>query len=237
MHSTERARCLGVLGGMGPLASAEFLKTVYEYNLPEREQLAPNVVLLSDPSFPDRTDAFLAGRGEEVLRPLVEALERLTALGATRIVICCVTAHHLLPLVPAELRSRVISLLDVVFEQVCREGGRHLLVCSSGSMRLGLFQKHVRWAEAARHIVLPSEADQEVIHRDLIYPMKTDTDLTKRVPLLRSLLKRYGVKSFIAGCSEIHMLAKLPAFSGAGAGFQCIDPLAVIARDIPWQTL
>ena len=46
---------LGILGGMGPLTSAEFLKTIYEVNISGPEQDAPACVLYSDPSVPDRT--------------------------------------------------------------------------------------------------------------------------------------------------------------------------------------
>ncbi|HWS55091.1 MAG TPA: amino acid racemase [Pyrinomonadaceae bacterium] len=234
MQALRGGDCLGILGGMGPVASAEFLKTVYEQNLGEREQTAPKVVMLSDPSCPDRTEAFLAGRADEVLRQLTANLRRLSDLGATRIVICCVTMHHLLPALEPDLRARIVSLLDVVFDRLERSGRRHLLICSSGTRRLGLFEKHERWPAAAPHVVLPGEADQQVIHRDLIYPMKTDPDVSKRVPLLRSLLKRYGVGSFIAGCTEMHMLAKRPELA---AGVGCIDPLAVVARGLQGETL
>ena len=237
MQALRGGDCLGILGGMGPLASAEFLKTVYESNLGEREQTAPRVVMLSDPSFPDRTEALLAGRDEEVLRPLVGALRLLCDMGATRLVICCVTAHHLLPRLPADLRARVVSLLDVIFDRLEQTRGRHLLVCSSGTRLGGLFERHERWPAAAPHVVLPDEADQQVIHRDLIYPMKTDPDVSKQVPLLGSLLKRYGVGSFIAGCTEVHMLAKRPELSAGRAGVDCIDPLAIIARGLQGETV
>lgn len=48
---------LGVLGGMGPLASAEFLKTIYECSVAGGEQRSPSVIMYSDPTFPDRTEA------------------------------------------------------------------------------------------------------------------------------------------------------------------------------------
>ena len=50
---------LGVLGGMGGLASAEFVKTVYEISGEgvEQEQAGPVVLMYSDPAFPDRTAA------------------------------------------------------------------------------------------------------------------------------------------------------------------------------------
>ena len=44
---------------MGPLASAEFLKTIYEFNFSRTEKDAPAFVLYSDPSVPDRTEAIL----------------------------------------------------------------------------------------------------------------------------------------------------------------------------------
>ena len=50
-------KLLGILGGMGPLASAEFLKTIYEYGTRDLEQRSPACILYSDPTFPDRTSS------------------------------------------------------------------------------------------------------------------------------------------------------------------------------------
>ena len=220
---------LGVLGGMGPLASAEFLKTIYEQSLGEREQDAPPVILYSDPSFPDRTDALLAGEYEELLAQLGEALGRLNALGVSKIVICCITIHHLLPLVPEHLRARVVSLIDVIFEEVERSRKRHLLICTTGTRRLGLFQSHARWGQLKDFFVLAGDDDQEAIH-ELIYRVKKNQDPRLLVPRLEALLGKYGVDSFIAGCTETHLLAKQVA-RGASA-YGCIDPLGVIARGV-----
>src|SRR5215213_5223714 len=74
-HKAEKA-VLGVLGGMGGLASAEFVKTVYEVSggVSHREQEAPVVLMYSDPGFPDRTEAFLGGETQLLLTRLIEAL-------------------------------------------------------------------------------------------------------------------------------------------------------------------
>jgi aspartate racemase len=55
---------------MGPLASAEFVKTIYEYNLASREQEMPACILLSDPTIPDRTEAIQNGAEEKVVARL-----------------------------------------------------------------------------------------------------------------------------------------------------------------------
>src|SRR5436309_5448155 len=103
-------KTLGILGGMGPLASAEFLSTLYQLNITDPEQDSPSCILLSDPTIPDRTQAILNGGIEELAARLSRALQDLASLGADRIVIACVTAHHVLPHVPEPLRLKVVSL-------------------------------------------------------------------------------------------------------------------------------
>ena len=223
---------IGILGGMGPLASAEFVKTIYEYNIGEREQESPVIMMYSDPTFPDRTEAFLAGSSDLLLDRLTEALLRLFELGASRAVICCMTIHHLLPSLPQHIRKRVISMVDVLFDSVAQSQKKHLLICSSGTRAMGIIQRHSQWELFKDRIILPDESDQSVIHRDLIYPIKKNPDIRMLFPLLESLLAKYQVDSFIAGCSEIHLLAKHFVSLNNQNSYGCIDPLAIIAREI-----
>lgn len=228
----EDKSVLGIVGGLGPLASAEFLRTIYEHSLVDLEQESPIVIVYSDPTFPDRTEAFLSGNSEPLLAQLIDVIERLLEAGATDVVFCCMTIHYLLPRLPAFLRERVISLPDIIFEHVAHTRKRHLLICSTGTRKLGLFENHPQWSMAAPYIVLPDEDDQNRIHRDLIYPIKTNPDIRTQFPLLEQMLEKYEVDSFIAGCSEVHMLAK--HFLAAGnhsSNYSAIDPLATLARE------
>lgn len=227
------AGMLGVLGGLGPLASAEFLKTIYEAGVGEREQHAPRVLVYSDPTFPDRTESLLSGETETLLARLVGALEWLEGAGVSRVVICCLTIHHLLPRVPPALRARVVSLVEVILENVVRRREPQLMVCTTGARELGLFQSHELWRAAADYVVWPDAADQQLVHDGLIYEVKRNRPVGELLPLLAELLSKYRVESFIAGCTEIHLLAKslTPARQG-GAGFKCLDPLTLIAENL-----
>lgn len=229
MRSEAEKEILGIVGGMGPLASAEFLKTVYECGIGETEQDAPIVLVHSDPTFPDRTDAFFAGESELLLARLTGALQSLSDAGASRFVICCMTIHYLLPRLPVDLGARVVSLLDVIFSNL-KPPQRHLLICSNGTRSLELFQKHPQWERHKSEIILPDDDDQNRIHHELIYPIKKSPDFRRLNLLLESLLKRYEVDSFIAGCSEIHVLAKQFVVNG-GDTYGCLDPLMIIAKD------
>src|SRR5947209_3814698 len=87
----------GILGGMGPLASTEFLNNIYRLSLGRTEQDMPRVVLLSDPTVPDRTTAIRIGQIQEVVHDLQSLLMRLVQMEADQIAIACVTAHFFLP--------------------------------------------------------------------------------------------------------------------------------------------
>jgi aspartate racemase len=151
------------------------------------------------------------------------------------------TIHYLLPQLPPHLREPIISLLDVVFANLMLDQRKHLLICSSGTRKLELFQQHDLWPLVETHVLLPDEEDQNRIHQQLIYPIKKNPKLSTLFPLLELLLDKYEVDSFIVGCSEMHLLAKLfvsPA--NPRNSYCCIDPLAIIARElhqtVPLQT-
>ena len=223
---------IGVLGGLGPLTSAEFMKTIYQLSLGEYEQNSPNVVLLSNPAFPDRTSAILAGNEDILIEPLTDSLQRLVDLGADNIVICCMTIHAVLHKVPSALRDRVLSLLDVIFDHVAENGGSHLIVCTKGTRQMKLFENHPRWDSTKNHFILPDQDDLDTIHQ-MIYRLKSNSDLSEEVPILQRLAEEYSADSFVSGCTEIHLLVKYLASSAHAAGrFSFVDPLVIIAQKI-----
>lgn len=219
----------GIVGGMGGLASAEFARTIYEYNARESEQDSPVLILYSDPTFPDRTQAFFANAQESVSELLADRLEKLYQLGATRVVLCCVTLHYTLPKLPTPLRSGIISLIDVTLSGVLKAQRRQLLLCSNGTRAARIFQEHEHWPRAADYIVWPDEADQRLIHR-MLYQYKLADHAQPLIPHLAYLLNKYQVDSFVAGCSELHMAAKY--LLRHQPGYEFIDPLMEIARNL-----
>ena len=228
---------LGVLGGMGGLASAEFVKTVYEISgeVSEQEQTGPVVVMYSDPAFPDRTTAFLRGETQPILTRLIDALQLLDRLGASHFVICCMTIHYLLPQLPGALGERIISLPDVMFSAVESLKKKHLVISSTGTIKLELLQRQPRWRDVRNYFVFPSEDEQRQMH-DLIYEVKQNRKLQEARLFVETLLARHRVNSFVAACSEIHLLAKQFETSGAQQrGYGCIDPLLIIARQVVEQ--
>lgn len=233
MGQSHKREMLGVLGGMGPLASAEFLKTIYENNiLGQREQQSPKVIVYSDPTFPDRTEALLRGDYEILLDNLIAALYQLCELDVSKIVICCITSHYLLPKLPDELRDRVISLVDIIFKKILERQQKHLLICSTGTRKLEIFQNHILWQFAQDYIILPSEQDQNLIHQ-MIYYLKVNGEYQKCIPILETLKAKYNVQRMIAGCTEIHLLNKyFKTVTSRQKENDFLDPLTIIAEEL-----
>jgi aspartate racemase len=228
----RKARKLGILGGMGPLASAEFLRTIYELNITAPEQDAPSCVLLSEPSFPDRTQAILNGDCDEILARLSRSLEELSLCGADPIVIACVTIHHVLPRLPEALRKKVISLIDLVVDEVLATPQRYLLLTTTGTRAAGVFEQHERWPEIAPWIVRPDDEEQRGLH-DQIYLLKREEPGEGSLAWLEGLASRHAVAGIIFGCTELHLLHRLLArHSGQGFDRHIIDPLLTTARNL-----
>ncbi|HEX3555050.1 MAG TPA: aspartate/glutamate racemase family protein [Thermoanaerobaculia bacterium] len=221
---------LGILGGMGPLASAAFLDTLYRLNTAEPEQGSPVCVVLSDPTFPDRTTAILKGETGPLAARLAAALERLLGMDADRILIACVTIHHLLPGLPAALRERVISLIDLVVDEVLRSPRPLLLLTTSGTRAARIFESHERWRLVEPWVDWPDEADQGELH-DWIYRLKANQPLDGCLPWLAGLAAKHRRDGFIFGCTELHLLHKALA-KDSGADPRVVDPLWIAARDL-----
>ena len=217
---------LGVLGGLGPLASAEFVKTIYEYSVGAGEQRSPAVLMYSDPGFPDRTETLLSGSYEHLLKRLVGALELLCERNVSEVIICCITIHYLLPELPSHLREKVSSLLDPIMERVSEMRTKQLMLCSNGVRQLSVFERHPAWQHAGQYIVMPDADDQQRIHT-LIYEIKRNRNLDSISAALEELFVKYRVDGFIAGCTEMHLFAR--KFRN------CIDPLAIVAKQLANQ--
>jgi len=217
---------------MGPLASAEFVKTIYDYNMPKLEQEAPGCILLSDPTFPDRTQAILNGSDDCMTIRLCEALQTLCRFGVGKIVITCMTSHYFLHKLPLELREKVISLVDLTMKKTLHKKNRVLLLCTNGVYRTKIFQRHEQWPFVKDYIVIPHEKDQQASH-DLIYQLKQNPDPSLLIGELTRLVRQYKVDAFIAGCTEFHILVKHLQDGGfEGKIEHVVDPLFMLAKNL-----
>jgi aspartate racemase len=216
---------VAVIGGLGPLASAAFVNSVYERARGRSEQEMPRLLLWSDPLFPDRTRALAEGRQELLARHLERAIRRCRAAGAERVVICCMTVHAVLPLLPAALRARVVSLVEVLLAAALTRRRPQLLLTSLGTRRARVLEQHPLWEQARAWLRWPEEQEHEQVHA-AIYALKTGQGPARAGALVRELLARYGLRSFAAACTELHLVTRSWAERPPA---EWLDPLDIVA--------
>ncbi|HYZ33491.1 MAG TPA: amino acid racemase, partial [Crenalkalicoccus sp.] len=135
-------RVLGVLGGMGPLASAEFMLRLTRLTPAERDQDHIPAVLWSDPRVPDRTAARLSG-GADPLPWLLRGLRGLEAAGCGAIAIPCNTAHGWFDALQAETPLPILHIVDAAAAELVRlnvPAGRVGVLATAGTLAMRLYQ-------------------------------------------------------------------------------------------------
>jgi len=153
------ARCLGVLGGMGPLAAAFFAGRVTQLTPATVDQEHIPVLLHNDPRIPDRSNAMIAG-GPDPLPAMQRGIRALNAGGAECIAIPCNTAHLWFDALQGVSGSPLLHIADAVVQDLRRQGierGRVGILGTPATLRMGLYQ---RWlAEAGYEPLLPGEEE------------------------------------------------------------------------------
>lgn len=100
---------IGILGGMGPAATADMLEKFVELRHASCDQQHIPLIVSSIPDIPDRTACLLSG-GPSPYRYLERYLHMLEDAGAECIVIPCNTAHYWFDDLQNVAKARMISI-------------------------------------------------------------------------------------------------------------------------------
>lgn len=216
---------LGVAGGLGPLATACFLRRCVEMTDAGSDQEHLEIALLNRPSTPDRTAYILDRSQPDPLPALTAAVKALEGLGAGRIAIPCVTAHYFLAPLQQVVRVPILNALEEAALCLQREGvSRVGILATEGTVRTGLLQKALARREIAA--VTPDRVNQrrvtDIIYRDIKAGRPADADAFAWVS--DSLLKK-GCQCILLGCTELSVAREELRLGG---GY--LDILDVLAR-------
>lgn len=217
---------LGVIGGLGPMASAYYLELVIRMTDAKRDQEHPEIILLNIPSIPDRT-AYILGRSQESpLEPMVELGKQLKGLGATVLATPCITAHYFHEALQQGIGLPLIHGIRCTAQTLYDAGVRKVgLMATDGTVQSGIFQRQVE--ELGMELVLPGEEGQRGV-MTLIYD-QVKAGLEPDMALfaaIRDELRRKGAQAVVLGCTELSLLKKQQEL---GEGI--LDALEVLAKE------
>jgi aspartate racemase len=220
-------RVIGILGGMGPEATADLFLEIIRLTPARKDQDHVPVLIFSNPRIPDRTRAIL-GAGEDPLPALVETAKALERGGAGIVTVPCNAAHHYVPMIQEKIGIPILNMIEETCRTLKKErSGIHSvgLLAATGTIRSGVYGTVC--SRQGLELLVPGDIEQERIHA-AIFEVKAGTHGEATRECFESAgaaLVQKGAQAVILGCTEIPL-----AFDPREVQYLSVNPTRILAQ-------
>lgn len=218
-------KTLGIIGGMGPMATAYLLQLIIEMTDARTDQEHLDVIVFNRPAVPDRTAYILDSAKPSPLPVLRESAQKLAGLGAGVLCAPCVTSHYFYEALSESVSVPFVHMLRETAAELKQAGKRKTgVMATTGTVRTGLFQDAL--SGVGIEAVLPSPACQELVMSIIYDEIKAGKPASpeKFQAVERELYAR-GCDSIVLGCTELSLIKK-----GTPLGPGYLDALEVLSK-------
>jgi aspartate racemase len=217
---------LGVIGGMGPLATADFFRKLIDATPAVNDDEHIPVLIHSVPQIPSRPAAILRG-GASPLPAMLVARDRLLAAGATMLAMPCNTAHHWYDALVDGCPVPFIHIVDAVVDLLPADARALGIVATRATLQARVFEDRL----AARGIALtaPDDATYDRAVQPAIDAVKRGAPAEAGrllEPVIAAALDR-GAVAVVLACTELPVA--LDAI-GSPLSARCVDSNDALAR-------
>lgn len=204
-------KILGIVGGMGPLATQLFYRMLIGMTDAKKDQDHLDMIILNYASMPDRTEAIKTGNIEILFAELLKDVKKLEGDGVSAIAIPCNTSHMVIDRLQAEVSIPIINMI--------RETVRHIkkdrpgitkvgILATDGTITGGLYQKACE--DEGLQPFTPGEAGQGLVMKIIYQGIKGGNpvdynDLIK----IQGDLAAEGCEAAIMGCTELSCVKEM----------------------------
>ena len=220
-------KTLGILGGMGPMATADLFQKITALTKASCDSDHIRVYIDSNAAIPDRTAAILEGGGDPV-PAMLDSLRKLELCGADCIVMPCNTAHYFLPRLIEQTERSFVSMIGAA-AGACRRrfpGKTAAVLATTGTLAVNLYQD----ALAAQEVdfLVPDEEEQGVLMEVIYGGVKAGIPPERYGPALLSVVEGMsgrGADYFLLACTELPL-----AFQDLDLPHRSVDPTLELAK-------
>lgn len=201
----NRSPYLGILGGMGPQATADFFLKIIAATPATKDQEHLPIIIRSVPQIPDRSTAIM-GSGASPLPALIQGVKELCSAGATAIAIPCNTAHYWHSELAEISTVPIFHIADTVANYFTISDSAETvgILATEGTIEAGIYQKRLTGPQI-ENVITPSEVEIQKLISPGIAAVKAG-DLANAEELLTEAaksLRERGATSIIMACTEI----------------------------------
>lgn len=196
---------LGILGGMGPLATQLLYKMIIENTKASCDQDHIDMIILSHAKIPDRTAAIKSGNTKEVFHALLDDIVMLGKNGCSAIAIPCNTSHYFYHALQAESDIPIINMVASSIEDVIsvKPNAKKIgILATDGTLYSDIYKKEC--LERGVEAIYPDGKIQKIV-MDIIYNQikKGEKGNPSDFAKIDAHLKELGCDGAILACTEL----------------------------------
>lgn len=227
---------LGIVGGVGPAATVDFMGKVVANTPAGRDQDHIKMVVEQNPQIPDRTANLLRDEADPTMA-MYATCKRLESAGANAIAIPCNTAHAFVERIQGHLRIPIVNMLTETVEWIKRVHGSNKpigLLATSGTVKSQVY--HDAANRAGLDIIVPAPDYQNLVMESIYGERGVKAGFTEglcREQLLTAAehLAEAGAQVLILGCTELPLiLAHSDGYDLSGRIIALVDPTTILAQ-------
>ncbi len=220
-------KALGILGGMGPLATADLFRKIVTNTRAACDNDHIRIYIDDNSAIPDRTGAILHG-GPSPVPEMTDSLRKLEACGAECIIMPCNTAHYYLKELSSLTDIPFISIMDAT-ANCCKAsfpGKTACILGTAATLEMGLYDKAL--SKEGIPFVKPDADDTKRLMHVIYDGVKAGAPLHTVADDWETVLangRARGADYFILGCTELPIIAE-----GLSTKGDFIDPTYALAK-------
>ncbi len=216
---------LGIIGGLGPMATAYFLQLLTQMSDAETDQEHMEIILYSMPSVPDRTEYILGKSKDSPVPKMVYCGKKLKESGADMIVIPCITTHCFHEELEDKIGLPIINAIEETALCLEKENVNKVgIMATKGTIMSGLFQNTLE--KRGIEVVLPGEDSQEKTMHIIYNEVKVGKNVDmERFYQISDELWNQGAETILLACTELSLIKRDYCLQGS-----YLDVMEVLAR-------
>lgn len=219
---------LGVIGGLGPMATAYYMELITKMTKADCDQEHLDMIIYSSPSIPDRTGYLLGKSSENPLPELIKVGNALKEQGADVIALLCMTAHAFHQEMEMAIGVPIVHGVQEVAQRMKDSGVRRVgLLATDGAVATGIFQRE--FDALGIETVLPEPREQELVMKMIYEQLKAGQmpELEGFSRIREQLMNEKHAEVVVLGCTELSLMKK---HYGDNMAEDIVDALEILAE-------
>ena len=212
---------IGIIGGMGPLATIRFCKNIFKLTNASKDQNNIPLLIYNDPKIPDRTES-IYNNDNHVRNYLVNIFQKLEKNNCSHLVMPCNTAHYWANDIQQSVNIPFINMINETMIFMKNKNFKSFgLLSTKGTIKTKIYENYLNNYDL--RIKYPNDHDINKIS-NIIYSIKSNNINKKQTCELLKIIDKINSDCIVLGCTELPLVMKKSNY--------IIDPMNILASKV-----